>query len=89
MKSPLSVCLVAAAVAYAANPIGSKGYYNITTTGFVLELDTANQVASRLIANPGQNAGGSPFNFLLPVANRSDNGYYVSEVEISMCLYLC
>ena len=64
---------------YASNPIGSKGFTSIDTPGFTLELDVANQVASRLIAKPGGNAGSSPFNFLLPTQGRTDDGYYVGR----------
>lgn len=59
------------------NAIGSAGYSTIDTPGFTLELDVANQVATKLTAKAGSNAGNAPFNFLLSTANRTEDGYYV------------
>lgn len=79
MKSITWVVLATAAFSLGSNnAIGSQGYHNISTQAFTLELDVANQVATRLIANPGTNAGSEPFNFLLSTTNRTDDGYYVS-----------
>nr|POE53455.1 hypothetical protein CFP56_28677 [Quercus suber] len=71
-----SLILIGSTLAASRNAIGSKGYYNITTSAFTLELDVANQVATRLIALAGDNAGSDPFNFLLPTNERTDDGYY-------------
>ncbi|CAK1359638.1 unnamed protein product [Cercospora beticola] len=67
------------------NAIGSAGYSTIDTPGFTLELDVANQVATKLTAKSGSNAGNAPFNFLLSTANRTDDGYYaLGDIQIRM-----
>lgn len=81
------ILVAAHAVSASNNAIGSAGTYAIDTPGFSLELDVANQVATRLVANPGPNAGGSPFNFLLPTSGRTDDGYYVRDpTAINQCI---
>lgn len=74
-----AIAVNAVNVLASSNPIGAAGYRNYTTTGFTLELDNANQVATRLISVAGSNSGSSPFNFLLPSAGRQDDGNYVSR----------
>lgn len=74
-------CLWAAAfltgITQAAD-IGSKGTKSYESKAFTLQLDNANQVATRLVAKSGPNAGDADFNFLIPWQNRSSNGYLVS-----------
>jgi len=72
------VTLAAAAIAAAQNALGTKGYSNISTGAFNLELDGATQVATGLNAMAGDNAGSSDFNFLLPTPGRTQDGNYVS-----------
>lgn len=62
----------------AQTEIGSKGYYNISTGAFNLELDAVTQVCTGLNAMAGVNAGDSEFNFLLPTPGRTQSGNYVS-----------
>lgn len=63
--------------AQSANAIGSQGYTTINTDGFVLELDVANQVATRLTTTRTANSGNTDFNFLLPAGTRTADGNYV------------
>ncbi|EME43434.1 hypothetical protein DOTSEDRAFT_25376 [Dothistroma septosporum NZE10] len=78
MKSPFTAHVASAAVAQVARNIDLKGFYDISTPGFSLELVTANRVTTRSIADAGQTAGTSPFDLLLLLqdADRSDNGYF-------------
>jgi len=77
------VTLAAAAIAAAQNALGTKGYSNISTGAFNLELDGATQVATGLNAMAGDNAGSSDFNFLLPTPGRTQDGNYVSSNAIA------
>lgn len=81
MRYPLFAFLATATPVIAQDVIGSKGYSNISTGAFTLELDAVTQVATSLNAMAGVNAGDSDFNFLLPTINRTDNGNYVSVAD--------
>ena len=70
--------LVTAGKTVAQTEIGSKGYYNISTGAFNLELDAVTQVCTGLNAMAGVNSGDSEFNFLLPTPGRTQSGNYVS-----------
>ena len=88
MSVRLMTAVLATAISVDAsqNAIGSQGYYTITTPGFDLQLDIANQVATGLTAKQGPNAGNADFNFLLPTADRTDDGFYVSSTRFGLSI---
>lgn len=61
--------------------IGSSGFTQYDSPAFTLELDNATQVATRLIAKSGLDAGSEDFNFLISPQNRSTDGFWVSEQD--------
>lgn len=63
--------------------ISAKGVVTQDSESFVLELDTATQVATRLVAKASASGGQDDFNFLLPVQGRESDGFLVSARKAS------